>query len=122
MDIALILDSLVPGGQWQGSVTANTEEAYNNIRWNDERDKPTWEEIQAEWVNLNEESEWADVREWRNYLLSESDWTQLADSPLTIEEKTIWGTYRQDLRDIPQDYTTVSGIVWPEEPTYSGTV
>ena len=122
MDIALVLDSLVPAGKWQGSVTANTEEAYNNIRWNDERSKPTWEEVQAEWVNLNEESGWEEVREWRDYMLAESDWTQLSDSPLSSEEKGIWVTYRQDLRDIPQDYITAGDVEWPETPTYSGSV
>ncbi len=122
MDIALVLESLLPACQYGGSLTTNTEEAYNNIRWDDERPKPSWEEIQIEWSNLSEYNKWAEIRELRDYLLAESDWTQLSDSPLSEEEKGIWITYRQDLRDLPQDYVTVSGVVWPETPTYSGTV
>lgn len=68
-----------------------------------------------------EDMEWAEVRANRDVFLTASDWSQLADSPMGAEEVVNWATYRQDLRDIPQDYSTVSGIVWPEAPTYSGT-
>jgi hypothetical protein len=40
------------------------------------------------------------IRSERTRLLSESDWTQYNDSPLTQEQKTQWATYRQQLRDI----------------------
>lgn len=40
------------------------------------------------------------VRDRRNRLLAESDWTQMNDSPLSNEDKTSWATYRQALRDI----------------------
>jgi hypothetical protein len=39
------------------------------------------------------------VRDQRNDLLSASDWTQLADAPV---DKAAWATYRQALRDLPQ--------------------
>jgi len=54
-------------------------------------------------------------RQRRNALLSESDWTQNADSPLSSEEKTAWAVYRQQLRDLPgtYDYQTV---IWPISP------
>lgn len=58
------------------------------------------------------------IRAQRDMLLLQSDWTQLVDSPLADEDKATWSVYRQDLRDIPQDYPTGSGIVWPETPTY----
>lgn len=64
---------------------------------------------------------WADIRAQRDSLLTQSDWTQLVDSPLSDPDKAEWSVYRQDLRDIPQDYPTGSGIDWPETPTYSGT-
>jgi hypothetical protein len=41
------------------------------------------------------------VRTQRNKLLTESDWTQLPDVPLTEEKKGEWRTYRQALRDLP---------------------
>ena len=63
-----------------------------------------------------EEQEWADGaddrtaaanRDTRNRLLSDSDWTQFNDSPLTGDVKTSWATYRQTLRDI------TSTDAWP---------
>ena len=39
----------------------------------------------------------SEIRTQRNKLLSDTDWTQLADSPV---DKPIWATYRQALRDI----------------------
>jgi hypothetical protein len=41
---------------------------------------------------------WEEVRLERNRLLSESDWTQLPDSPLLDVDG--WKVYRQDLRDV----------------------
>ena len=42
-----------------------------------------------------------DLREWRNALLSETDWTILPDSPLSADKQAEWKTYRQKLRDLP---------------------
>ena len=55
----------------------------------------------------------------RNYQLMDSDWTQLGDAPLTAEQKTLWQTYRQKLRDIPQDQKNKSAntVVFPITPT-----
>ena len=53
------------------------------------------------------------VRATRDAKLAETDWTQVADSPV---DKAVWATYRQALRDV----TTQSGfpwtITWPVEP------
>ena len=59
---------------------------------------------------------WAAVRAERDRLLADSDWTQVADAPLTTAQKTAWKTYRQALRDLPQTFATPDGIVWPEQP------
>lgn len=57
------------------------------------------------------------VRDQRNLLLVESDWTQLTDSPLTGSILSSWVTYRQELRDL----TTQAGfpwtISWPTPPS-----
>lgn len=45
MDIALILHKLVPSAKYRGSLTDNTEESYNNIIWEDERPKPSWQDL-----------------------------------------------------------------------------
>ena len=55
----------------------------------------------------------------RNALLAESDWTQFADSPLTDKKKAEWATYRQALRDLPQEYPNAisnDDIIWPTKP------
>ena len=43
----------------------------------------------------------------RNRLLTNTDWTQVTDSPLSSDKKTEWANYRTALRDLP----TKSG--WP---------
>ena len=62
---------------------------------------------------------WTKVALIRNFLLMDSDWTQLGDAPLTAEQKTLWQTYRQKLRDIPQDQKNKSAntVVFPITPT-----
>ena len=56
---------------------------------------------------------WSEIRELRNQLLSECDWTQLSDVSESI--RTSYQSYRQDLRDITNQSDPFS-IVWPEKP------
>lgn len=56
------------------------------------------------------------VRSKRNQLLAESDWTQMADSPLTDAKKTEWATYRTSLRDIPDQTDFPTNVTWPTKP------
>src|SRR5210317_1407803 len=51
-------------------------------------------------INTRKEIKWSEIREQRNQLLSECDWTQFQDSPITGSELTQWQTYRQELRNI----------------------
>ncbi len=57
-----------------------------------------------------------DLRGMRNQMLTDTDWTQGADSPLTDSQKTSWTTYRQALRDITKDYKSLEDVKWPEKP------
>ena len=41
----------------------------------------------------------------RNLMLTESDWTQINDSPLNDAKKEEWRVYRQALRDMPTTKT-----------------
>jgi len=41
------------------------------------------------------------LRSKRNDMLSNTDWTQGNDAPLSEEEKNTWKSYRQTLRDLP---------------------
>ena len=59
------------------------------------------------------------VRTKRNELLTRCDWTQVGDIQLTVEKRTEWQVYRQQLRDLPNDcaeVTTFEQIIFPQEP------
>lgn len=53
------------------------------------------------------------VRNERNALLTESDWTQVADAPV---DQAAWAEYRQALRDIPQQEGFPWAVEWPTQP------
>jgi hypothetical protein len=59
---------------------------------------------------------WDDIRLQRDSLLGASDWTQVADAPLTAADRQAWADYRQALRDVPQDFDSPDDVVWPEAP------
>ena len=53
------------------------------------------------------------VRDQRDRLLSESDWTQVADAPV---DKQAWAIYRQALRDVPEQAGFPWNVEWPQKP------
>lgn len=59
------------------------------------------------------------IRNQRNDLLLESDWTQLLDSPLSQEKSNEWKIYRQQLRDFPQTFDIINweNNSWPLKPS-----
>lgn len=67
-----------------------------------------------EWVDTRTiQMQWDFVRQKRNHLLSESDWTQLSD--VSLVKKEAFAQYRQALRDVtnqPDPFT----IQWPQMP------
>ena len=61
----------------------------------------------------------ADLRQRRNRLLLESDWTMLVDTTLTNVQKTSWMNYRTELRNITDGLSTVedvNSVVFPNTP------
>ena len=61
----------------------------------------------------------ADLRQRRNRLLLESDWTMLVDTTLTNVQKTSWMNYRTELRNITEGLSTVedvNSVVFPNTP------
>ena len=60
------------------------------------------------------------IRNKRNELLKESDWTQVNDSPLPDSKKAEWATYRQELRDLTTTYSNavdIEEVVFPTKPS-----
>lgn len=64
----------------------------------------------------------AKMRGERDIRLVACDWTQGVDSPLSAGDIALWATYRQELRDMPQDNPSVpdkasyDALVWPVSP------
>ena len=57
----------------------------------------------------------ASNRGQRDSLLTQSDWTQVADAPV---DATAWSTYRQALRDLPShaNWPNLNDGDWPVKP------
>ena len=75
----------------------------------------SWTQIEATAAEISYrvENQWETIRIQRNELLTECDWTQLADIP--SETKEAWTIYRQALRNITSQ-TNPFSITWPVKP------
>ena len=99
------------------------------IIWNDtETSRPTDEEINDKIAELRDAEPMRLLREERNQKLSETDWTQYRD--VSLSNDSDWQTYRQSLRDLPQNFSPIIDIItedgypivkeqtdWPEKPS-----
>jgi len=66
-----------------------------------------------EFPDATNSQKWEQIRFWRNAELARTDWTQIADS---TANKDAWATYRQALRDLPQQNGLASEVSFPELP------
>ena len=102
-------------------------DTYAGLEWLDEtQTKPTEEEINVKIAELEAAEPARQVREIRNRLLAESDWTQNRD--VVLLNDTTWKQYRQDLRDLPASASftpkldsngnlDMSSVTWPLKPS-----
>ena len=116
------LISLKPEAEWVGR-GGN----YSDIEWLDKTETmPTEDEINAKISELEVAEPARQVREIRNRLLAESDWTQSRD--VVLLNDTTWKQYRQDLRDLPASASftpklnsngdlDMSSVTWPLKPS-----
>lgn len=96
-----------PAPEYDGKThTAKTSAAKVNGAW-----LQTWDVQQLSFDRAS-----ANVRGKRNQLLNDSDWTQLADSPLDADAKAAWALYRENLRMVPQQAGFPWEVQWPEQP------
>jgi hypothetical protein len=56
------------------------------------------------------------LRYERNLKLTETDWVVTMHKELGTNIPTAWKTYRQALRDITDDATSLDDVTWPEKP------
>ena len=108
IDIRTALEHLGTGWQFGGSVTANTESAWNSVAWEDERPKPSWAELLEAHVLYKAKAAFASLRKERDARLSGTDKYLLADYPISADELALVKIYRAALRDLP----TQPGAPW----------
>ena len=109
----------IQGFNQSGHITSAIGEGTSyHLKWDaSKKEVVTDDTAKAAWELAQE---WKQIREERNRLLSESDWTQGADSPLTTQQKSDWAVYRTSLRTLPEDQsskTKYSDITWPTKPS-----
>ena len=102
-------------------------DTYAGLEWLDEtQTKPTEDEINAKIAELEAAEPARQVREIRDRLLAESDWTQNRD--VVLLNDITWKRYRQDLRDLPASASftpkldsngdlDMSSVTWPLKPS-----
>ena len=122
-DITSALSALAPNASF--AVIGDT---YEGIDWSEtnSQTKPTKEEVTAKLNELNNSEPFKLLREERNKLIAETDWTQLKDIDLDIIRERNWKNYRQALRDLPAKSNPkldsygaldMSSVIWPDKPS-----
>ena len=121
-NVSDVLPLLVPNARW---VVHNT----TIVEWNSpDIPQPTESEIDTKIAELNAAEPLRELREERNLKLQETDWTQYRD--VSLSNDSDWQTYRQSLRDLPQNFSPIIDIItedgypivkeqtdWPEKPS-----
>ena len=79
----------------------------------DARQEAYNEEVTVEDIPMTDE----EARAKRDKLLAETDWTQVLDAPIDAATREAYRTYRQALRDIPEQDGFPETITWPELPS-----
>ena len=75
-----------------------------------------WTKVKAKYDELVAAEPLKELREVRNRLLNETDWTRMDDNGLSDSAKASWATYRQSLRDITKTATSLDDVKWPTKP------
>tara|TARA_B100002019_G_scaffold282430_1_gene287662 strand:+ start:4852 stop:5223 length:372 start_codon:yes stop_codon:yes gene_type:complete len=87
---------------------------------------PSQDELDTKLKELKENQPYKLLREERNRLIAETDWTQLKDIDLDIIRERNWKNYRQALRDLPAKSNPklnsygdldMSSVTWPDKPS-----
>ncbi|MCI8470415.1 MAG: hypothetical protein HFJ35_02825 [Clostridia bacterium] len=66
--------------------------------------------------NTEHEKLATEIREKRDKLLTETDWTQVTDTVLSVEKQEEYKNYRQALRDITEQEEFPYKVIFPEKP------
>ena len=81
----------------------------------------TWSQVETKLTELQNVEPMRLLREKRDILLRETDWTQYRD--VTLSNDSDWQTYRQSLRDLPStsspeldEQGNLTNVTWPTKP------
>lgn len=99
------------GGKWYTKYVLGP--VFTDRPANGDEPAKTAAEQEAEYKAQKDAEQAKNVRQTRNDKLKECDWTQLADS---TADKQAWATYRQALRDVPNQAGFPWTVDWPETP------
>lgn len=72
----------------------------------------TWAQVSAKKTELVNAEPMRLLRQERDKRLAEVDWWASSDLTMTTAQTT----YRQALRDVPANYTSLDDVVWPTKP------
>ena len=72
----------------------------------------TWAQVSAKKTELVNAEPMRLLRVERDAKLAETDWWAVSDRTMTDAQTT----YRQALRDVPANYTSLDDVVWPTKP------
>lgn len=72
----------------------------------------TWAQVSAKLTELQNAEPMRLLREERDRRLAETDWWASSDLTMTTEQTT----YRQALRDITDNATSLDDVTWPTKP------
>ena len=72
----------------------------------------TWAQVSAKKDELVAAEPMRLLRVERDRKLAETDWWAMSDRTMTDAQTT----YRQALRDVPANYTSLDDVVWPTKP------
>ena len=81
-------------------------------RWDLEVNQPTAGELSSFYASYVAEDNMKRLRTERNRRLASTDWWASSDLTMTAEQIA----YRQALRDITENYTSLDDVVWPVNP------
>ena len=120
--IAQALNALVP------NCAFGCGDTYDSIEWYSTNTEPlpTEDKVNAKIDELKSAQPYRLLREKRNELIAETDWTQLKDIDLDIIRERNWKNYRQALRDLPAKSNPkldsfgdldMSSVSWPTKPS-----
>jgi hypothetical protein len=115
------ISKIYPTAQW-----AIRDNDYDQLDWiSTDIPKPNKDELDQKIIDLDNNEPTRCMREIRDWYLQQSDWTQGADirNIRGTEWCAKWDAYRQELRNMTENYTPRFGpmnelldVVWPTSP------